>query len=208
MPARIVIGVTGHRKLAAEASLAAAVDAVLDGIERTAAADESGTVRLTVLSPLAEGADRLVARRALAREGAELEAVLPMDEKEYAGDFRGNKSKAEFEKLLARARSVRRLPAAASRDETYAQAGRYVVDHCDVLIALWDGKPEEGRGGTAEVVRYARKRGRRLYIINTRNMVTIHHEAGRGFRRGLPGRRQGRVDHSRVRRTKAYFLKK
>jgi hypothetical protein len=28
-----------------------------------------------------------------------------------------------------------------------------------VLIALWDGQPSRGKGGTAEIVAYARQRG-------------------------------------------------
>ena len=37
----------------------------------------------------------------------------------------------------------------SSRDEAYERAGRHVVDRADVLIALWDGQPPRGRGGTA-----------------------------------------------------------
>ena len=159
--ARLVVGVTGHRKLADEARLAAAVDAVLDTIVLRAADGQ-----LSVLSPLAEGADRLVAERVLAMAGAaELEAVLPMDESEYEADFATDASKSEFRSLLARARTIHRLPRPSSREEAYAAAGRYVVDHCDVLIAIWDGTPGEGRGGTAEIVRYARRRRRALAWI-------------------------------------------
>jgi hypothetical protein len=41
------------------------------------------------------------------------------------------------------------------RRESYEQAGHYVVDHCDLLIAVWDREPSRGRGGTAEIVQYA-----------------------------------------------------
>ena len=167
IPARPIVGVTGHRKLADKGRLAAAVDAALDEIERRATEERSGGPRrLIVLSPLAEGADRLVAKRVLAREGGELEAVLPFPENEYAADFASAGSRVEFADMLARARSVERLPPSPTRAEAYARAGRYVVDHCDVLIAIWDGKPEEGPGGTAEAVRYAREQGRALVWID------------------------------------------
>lgn len=175
-PANLVIGVTGHRKLADRRGLAAKIDAILDEIAgRTAsdgaavpraAGEQAVPLRLVVLSPLAEGADRLVAQRVLARAGAELEAVLPMDERTYAADFEAEGSRAEFEDLLSKARSVRRLADSPSRAEAYAAAGRYVVDRCDVLIAVWDGRPEEGPGGTAEIVRYAREKGRALIRID------------------------------------------
>ena len=174
-PRRLVLGVTGHRRLELEKKVAAAVDAVLDEIVRRAAGERAAgqhgagedapPLKLSVLSPLAEGADRLVAKRVLAREGGELEAVLPMDEREYEADFATDASRAEFRSLLARACTIHRLPPVPKREEAYAAAGRYVVDRCDILIAVWDGAPEEGRGGTAEIVRYARARARRLVII-------------------------------------------
>ncbi len=170
--ARLIVGVTGHRKIADAGRLAAAVDAVLDTIvlraaDGTVARQNEAPPQLSVLSPLAEGADRLVAELVLARAGtAELEAVLPMDESEYETDFETDASRSEFRSLLARAGTIHRLPRPSSREEAYAAAGRYVVDHCDVLIAVWDGKPEEGPGGTAEVVRYARAQGRRIAWID------------------------------------------
>ncbi len=166
MPARIVVGVTGHRTLPPDPALARTVDSVLDEIELRATGEGRTPVGLTALSPLAEGADRLVAERILARPAGELNVILPMNEREYAADFETAGSRTEFEDLLSRARSVRRLPASSSRGEAYAQAGRFVVDHCDILIALWDGKPEEGPGGTAEIVRYAREKRRVLAWID------------------------------------------
>jgi hypothetical protein len=134
-------------------------------MRRAGAARKEAPIHLAVVSPLAEGADRLVAARVLAREDAELEAVLPMDEAEYEADFASDASKSEFRSLLARASSIHRLPRSPGREEAYAAAGRYVVDRCDVLIAVWDGNPEEGRGGTAEIVRHARRQRRALAWI-------------------------------------------
>lgn len=170
-PDRLVIGVTGHRRLGDEGPLGLSIDAVLDEIERRAAESGAKPAGLTVLSPLAEGADRLVARRVLARPGGELEAVLPMSEKKYARDFGAPGSEAEFTELLARARSVRRMRGPRTRSGAYAAAGRWVVDHCDVLLALWDGRPEEGPGGTAEIVRYAKKKGRTVVWIDPAGAV-------------------------------------
>ena len=61
------------------------------------------------------------------------------------------------------------------------KAGRYVVDHCDVLIALWDGKPSRGKGGTAEIIEYARKRGRPLIIVSTSPPFKTTIEKGNGL---------------------------
>jgi hypothetical protein len=74
------VGVTGHRWL--DGSDLALVDVVRDALNRIQrACSSAGTdvtrVGLTVVSSLAEGADRIVARAALAL-GARLEVVLPL----------------------------------------------------------------------------------------------------------------------------------
>jgi hypothetical protein len=174
MQNRTVIGVTGHRKLENSSALAAQIRRV---VEQIAKKDSARILR--ALSSLAEGADRLVADEILRFPGAELEVALPLPKSEYAKDFASADSRAEFERLLARACRVVELPAAPSRNAAYFNAGRYVVDHCDVLIALWDGKPARGLGGTAEVVEYARSRRRELYWIHTsersRDATHEHH---------------------------------
>jgi hypothetical protein len=57
------------------------------------------------------------------------------------------------------------LPSGATREEAYERAGHEVVARCDVLIALWDGAPPRGRGGTAAIVEHARALGRRVEVI-------------------------------------------
>ena len=108
------------------------------------------------MSALAEGADRLVAQQAMVR-GASLEAVLPLPRDDYLADFSAEESKAEFLELLGRAAVVIEQPATPRREEAYERAGRAVVDRSDILLALWDGRPAQGRGGTAEIVSYARR---------------------------------------------------
>ncbi len=43
------------------------------------------------------------------------------------------------------------------------ERNKFLVDHAGYLIAVYDGY---GRGGTAYMVRYARKKGRRIIIIH------------------------------------------
>jgi hypothetical protein len=49
-----------------------------------------------------------------------------------------------------------------------------------VLVALWDGQPSRGKGGTAEIVEYARKRKRPILIISTTDCTSIL-EKGEGL---------------------------
>jgi hypothetical protein len=133
------------------------------------------------VSPLAEGADRLVAREVLNDEGSDLEAPLPLPREEYLRDFETEESRREFDSLLARAKAATELPPCSTREEAYEQVGRYVVDRCDVLIALWDGEGSRGRGGSAEIVEYARKRQVPLFWISTNGQHEIVGELRKGI---------------------------
>lgn len=143
-------------------AVSAAVDAVLDRL------GEGGTVALTAVSSLAEGADRLVARRVLDRPDGRLVALLPLEPDDFATDFESDASVREFNELLAAADEVQVIPADpadASREAAYERAGLAVLAGCDVLVALWDGEPSRGRGGTAELVEQARGSGHLVEVI-------------------------------------------
>lgn len=144
------IGVSGHRYYLNPEDVSAMTAGVID---RIAAED----VAPTVVSNLAEGADRLVAELVLALPGASLDVVLPLPAEAYVRDFETEVSRRRFTDLLDRASSVvvvEQIPGEA-REIAYERAGRAIVDTSDVLVALWDGEPARGRGGTAEIVRYA-----------------------------------------------------
>ena len=147
------VGVTGHRILMELDKIAAGVDVALDRIEWAFPGQP-----LTAISALAEGADRLVAHRVLARPGSRLVVPLPLPKADYVQDFETAESRQEFERLFERADDVVELPAAPGREAAYEAAGNYLLDHCDVLLAVWDGQAEQGQGGTAGVVTRARRR--------------------------------------------------
>jgi hypothetical protein len=163
MPPPLRVGVTGHRFLAEPQKLEAGVD---DALRRLSAAYPGR--RLVVLSALAEGADRLVARRAL-RLGGGLLALLPLTLADYQQDFATAESRAEFCGLLQRAEQVIQLPPAPSRDAAYAAVGSYTLEHCHVLMALWDGQEAQGQGGTGETVLAARRLGLPVAWIHAGN---------------------------------------
>lgn len=190
IPYRIRIGVTGHRALDDPGEIARRVEEALDKVLWTLFSNKSAAIldrvraegktpiRFEVLSPLAEGADRLVARAVLNRDGASLRAVLPLTPEDYREDFATDDSKREFAELLALSRSpvelhTRRIAdgymgAEGQRElrrTAYRAAGEYAVDHTDVLIAVWDGEPARGKGGTAAIVEYALKQGRPVIRI-------------------------------------------
>ena len=72
-----------------------------------------------------------------------------------------------YERLLAQARVEHRLPHAERSNEAYLAGGLWVVDHCDLLVVVWNGQPATGKGGTGDVVDYARRVGRPYIHIHT-----------------------------------------
>ena len=169
----LVIGVTGHRDLRDQdvQTLEREIAAIIERLRHDYLHGNAETP-IIVLSSLAEGADRLVARVALAH-GARLVAPMPMPIEEYRRDFEpglkaGNA--AEFDALLAQAISAPVVPFtsgnsladvradSAKREEQYRAAGLFIAQHANVLIALWDGNGGAMRpGGTAEVVSFKRR---------------------------------------------------
>ncbi len=167
IPLRIRIGVTGHRHLPDEEVLRSKVGDVLRTILALAAAPPNVPVALTVVSSLAEGADRLVAQEVLCHPEATLVVPLPLEVDDYLQDFSPSESRDEFYHLLERSEAKVNAPSFTTRQEGYEWAGQYVVEHADVVIALWDGKRAHGRGGTAEIVNYAKRAGVPVYWIDT-----------------------------------------
>jgi len=111
-----------------------------------------------------------------------LHVVLPMASGDYCEDFPSAESLAEYQSLLDRAAVVKELEPQTERNASYEAAGRYVVDHCDTLIAVWDGQPARGRGGTGEIVAYARDQGRPMYWIDSRDPGKWTLQAGTNFK--------------------------
>jgi hypothetical protein len=152
---RLRVGITGHRSLPQDSRLVDQVDHAISRIRDLADSASGAPPRMTAVSSLAEGADRLVAREVLKQSGSILEVPLPLPPVEYEKDFATKKSRLEFEALLRRADLILTMPPSLSRVAAYEAAGRYIVEHCHVLLALWDGMPARGQGGTAEIVALA-----------------------------------------------------
>lgn len=160
------IGVTGHRYLDDSQKLIRSIDKALKIIKTHYAPP------FIVLSALAEGADRLVPYRAFALwEESRLIVSLPLDVEEYMEDFKKLSSKADFINLMQLADEILQPPQVTSRADAYHEAGKRVIKHCDVLIAIWDGAEAQGKGGTAEIVALAREREMPLIWIYAGNRI-------------------------------------
>lgn len=160
----VVVGVTGHRILTDIERLEVGVKDALKRIEEAFPGEP-----LSVLSALAEGADRLVTEEVLERPNARLVAVLPLPAVDYETDFGSTESRRRFQELLGKAAEVIELPATESREAAYDAAGLHLLDHCDVLLAIWDGQDPQGEGGTGGNVGVARRRGLPMAWVHAGN---------------------------------------
>lgn len=191
----IVLGVTGHRDLGGpeqKSALRREVEAAMRRLR-----ERYPSSPFAILSPLAKGADRLVAGAALEVLGASLHVPLPLPEKLYREDF-SSRGTGEFDRLLGEADSAYELALLSSRADVaergqdrarqYALAGGFVTDRSQILFALWDGKEAGGTGGTGEVARWAMKgqvppehlppeaRDRPFYYPSETDLVHVHTE--------------------------------
>ena len=147
------IGITGHQGLGrATAALVAA--ALQETLER-------GGPALGITS-LAEGADQLFAEAVL-KNGGSIFAVIPAAG--YERSFEDPSAVHRYHVLRERADEVLELDYREPGEQAYWAAGQKVVELCDQLLAVWDGQPAGGLGGTADVVAFAREQGKPVSVI-------------------------------------------
>ncbi|MER5390096.1 hypothetical protein [Saccharopolyspora sp. NPDC002686] len=148
------IGVTGHSNLTA-----ASVSLVREALAAELSSHSEGLIGVTCL---ARGADQVFARAVL-DAGGSFEVVLP------AADYRDRKVKpdnaAEFDELLGKASKVHTMPFEESNPDAYMSASEHVLGTVDAMLAVWDGQPSGGYGGTGDVVQAARERGIPVTVV-------------------------------------------
>ena len=141
----LVVSVTGHRNLGRTSRRVARGVAS----ECIRLREKYPTRKFVVISPLAEGADRIVARIAVDLLDARLVVPIPLPldhPKGYLADF--PKSIKEFKRMLGKADEIVLAPLRsrgsrwradkAAREKQYAWVGAYVAEHADILFAIWD----------------------------------------------------------------------
>jgi hypothetical protein len=167
------IGITGHRALsdcnpqALQAAAAGLFRSLRAEVLRLYAADQASDTPLyqptqpvlRVISGLAEGSDAILAEAALA-EGWILVAALPFAHAEFVLDFEPGPTRERFQALLNQASVVCELDGSRRRGgEPYSHVGEQIIEQSDLLLAIWDGLPPRGPGGTGDVVQQAIERG-------------------------------------------------
>lgn len=160
-PAEMRVGVTGHRSQALAGADGQLLNTRLVRLFELLAL-QAGAGRSVLISALAEGADRIAARVALAL-GWRLRCPLPFDQPDYERDFASPESLEEFRGLLKRAERVwtagNGTAQGVAREAGYSAANQAMLAESRLLLAIWDGRPARGEGGTAQVVALALERG-------------------------------------------------
>jgi predicted Rossmann fold nucleotide-binding protein DprA/Smf involved in DNA uptake len=148
------VGITGHQNLPKKAINFAAQE-IANRLYRLNGA-------FVGISSLAAGADQLFAETVLQAKG-QLHAVIPCNH--YEATFTDDNALQSFHRLLENAAFVETLEYDHPSEDAFLAAGHRVVALSDVLIAVWDGLEAKGKGGTADVVRYAQENQKELFIV-------------------------------------------
>jgi hypothetical protein len=114
------------------------------------------------VTSLAAGADQLFAQIVLDMGGSII-VILPA--KRYEESFKQQNDLANFRRLLSEAEEVIAMPFEGASEEAYWAAGQETVRRAHRLLAVWDGEPAGGLGGTADVVQLARDQGKPVTVI-------------------------------------------
>jgi hypothetical protein len=152
LPSVLAIGFTGHRSLPDEA---ASRKLVCDFLR-----DQKAAIAGIVygVSSAAAGGDLLFAESCVQLE-IPLRVLLPLPQERFRDDF-DTVTWLRVEQVLSKAVSVEVTGDRGLRDEDYYQCGIETVQQSQLMVALWDGEPARGMGGTQEIVSFARKMGR------------------------------------------------
>jgi hypothetical protein len=151
-----MVGMTGHQGLPTPTA-----ELVTAALRETLRPDALNLVGVTMLGP---GADQLFARVVL-ELGGTLYVVQPTTGMQYRDGFEDEAARRGYDELYGQASHVEALEHTESTEQAHMDGGQAVVDRSSLLVAVWDGQPSRGLGGTADVVAYARQRGVPVTVI-------------------------------------------
>lgn len=176
-----IIGITGHRNIDCNDQklkliLTEELKRIFDIYDK-----------VTLLSPLAEGSDRLFVHTALdigANKIQKLRVMMPFAKEVYLEDFETKESKEEFQAMTGEEGSKQyvdvdvellAVPCKDSKEEAYLKSGQWTAKNSDILFAIWDGKLANGKGGTAEIVEYAKQKEKKTIWINPNTYEVVRY---------------------------------
>jgi hypothetical protein len=159
LPSTVAIGFTGHRNLPDESKSRASILKFLQ--------DFKSKTNKTVygVSSAAAGGDLLFAESCI-ELGLPIRILLPAPKEQFRDDFDAP-TWSRAESVMQRAISVEVIGFGQTKEERYYECGAETVQQSEILLALWDGKPSQGLGGTEEIFAYAKDQGRPVVWIHS-----------------------------------------
>jgi len=162
------VGIVGHRYLGSQRTIrfvCQACNDILSGIK------QHGYI-VTAVSALAEGADTFFAEAAVDL-GIPLEIVRPF--RSYILDFSTDSARKRYLSLQKLASLEAVLDFNDRSIEAYEAAMSWIVSNSDLMVAVWDGKPARGPGGTGRAVQRAYELCLPWIHVSTSDFSTIYH---------------------------------
>jgi len=150
------IGITGHQKLKNPLLWKWVASEINDILGEFSS-------RLIGFSSLAVGADQVFAEAVL-NCGGKLQAIIPFDG--YELKFTRGADRERYFRLLHQAAAIETLEKRESNEAAYFAAGQKIVESAEIIVAVWDGKPAAGLGGTGDMVAVALKKHKKIIHIN------------------------------------------
>ena len=167
LPLFHVVGFSGHRQVADPAGIATAIRTALDSLRSEAPGEWIG------LSSGAIGSDQAFVDQVLGL-GMSWHVILPLPKAEFQKDFNADEW-ADVEQMITQAEHVRVISENGEREDAYLDCGMETVNGADLLLAVWDGAQAKGKGGTGDVVDYAKSLGKPVLVIDA-NTLEIRRE--------------------------------
>ncbi len=166
-----VVGFSGHRQISDPPALGTAISKVLESLKEQVKGEWLG------LSSIAEGGDQIFVEQVRSM-GMSWHAILPLPKAEFSNDF-APEEWGVVEKALEFAEHVRVITENGTREDAYLDCGMATVDGADVLVAVWAGEPARGKGGTGDVVAYARSLGKPLILVDANTLEVTRENLGK-----------------------------
>jgi serine/threonine protein kinase len=162
-PWRISVGVIGDLEIESSAVMKDILEKTFGELKQ----ELPDNLSYEVLSPLSTSAERFVAKLLLSKYKLNIRVLMPFEVVDHI-TIMGGETAADDEEYLNFLKRVEELIffRTDNNPETeYFENGRYLVDHCDLLLGLWD-EEEENNDVIRGIKVYAKKKGIPLIELN------------------------------------------
>lgn len=156
------IGITGHQNLGDSKQVYKIKELIKKIIS-----EEKASYGFT---SLAKGADQLFAE-VLIELKIPYCAVIPSNDYEATFD---KDSLKKYENFVEKSIEKKKLYFDKPEEKAFYDAGKYVVDNSDILIAVWDGQLAKGLGGTGDIVDYCLHKNKTVIHIHPVTLLIKH----------------------------------